>query len=174
MATTDTGMIADKQRLIKKRKMYDIHVVCALETADKSELLEKVIKDVGSGYHLTHFHDWHQRWNAIVTTSKDCLLELVLVLYQLYIDKLQLCRKGKEKFTRLQLAWMETMRDVIHLTEDQSDKERITKSYLPNPVSSSENWQRWNVVVEGQLTAMRCSIAFAKQCFVSLWLVTAK
>ena len=37
---------------------------------------------------------------------------LVLVLYQ---DKLQLCLKGKEKFTLLQLAWMETMRDVIHL-----------------------------------------------------------
>ena len=58
-------------------------------------------------------------------TSKDCLLELVLVLYQLYIDQLQLCRKGKEKFTRLQMAWMETMRDVFHLTEDQSDEERI-------------------------------------------------
>ena len=48
-------MIADKQRLMKKRKMDDI--VCALETADKSELLVKVIKDVGNGYHLTHFHD---------------------------------------------------------------------------------------------------------------------
>ena len=53
------------------------------------------------------------------------MLELVLVLYQLYIDKLQLCCKGKEKLTRLQLAWMETMRDVFHLTEDQSDEERI-------------------------------------------------
>ena len=101
--------------------------------------------------------------------SKDCLLELVLVLYQLYIDKLQLCRKSKEKFTRLQLAWMETMRDVIHLTEDQSDEGRINKSYLPNPVSSSEIRQCWNVVVEGQLTAMRCSIAFAKQCLVCDW-----
>ena len=100
-------------------------IICALETADRSELLEKVIEDVSNGYHVTHFCDRQQRWNAIVTTSKDCLLELVLVLYQLYIDKLQLCRKGKEKFTRLQLAWMETMRDVFHLTEDQSDDERI-------------------------------------------------
>ena len=103
MATTDT---ADKQRLIKKRKFDEM--ICGLETADRSELLEKVI-DVGSSYHVTHFCDRKQRWNAIVTTSKDCLLKLVLVLYQLYIDKLQLCRKGKEKFTRLQLAWMETM-----------------------------------------------------------------
>ena len=31
MATKDTGMIADKQQLIKKRKMDDI--ACALETA---------------------------------------------------------------------------------------------------------------------------------------------
>ena len=60
-----------------------------------------------------------------VQRSKNCLLELVLVLYQLYIDKLQLCRKGKEKFAQLQLAWMETMRDVFHPTEDQSDEERI-------------------------------------------------
>ena len=116
MQETENGdyryMIADKQRLIKKRKMDEI--ICALETADRSELLEKVIEDVGSGYHVTHFRDRQQRWNAIVTTSKDCLLELVLVLYQLYIDKLQLCCKGKEKFTQLQLAWMETMQDVIH------------------------------------------------------------
>ena len=109
MATTDT---TDKQRLIKKRKMDEI--ICALETADKSELLEKVIEDVGSGYYVTHFRDRQQRWNAIVTTSKDCLLELVLVLYQLYIDKLQLCCKGKEMFTQLQLAWMETMQNVFH------------------------------------------------------------
>ena len=120
MATTDT---ADKQWLIKKRKMDEIF--CTLETADRSELLEKVIEDVGSGYHLMHFRDRQQRWNAILTTSKDCLLELVLVLYQLYIDKLQLCCKGKETFTRLQLAWMETMRDVFHLIKDQSDEERI-------------------------------------------------
>ena len=94
MATTDTtGMIAVKQQLIKKRKMNDI--ICSLETADRSELLEKVIEDFGSGYHMTHFRDRQQRWNAIVTTCKDYLLELVLVLYQLYIDKLQLCRKGK-------------------------------------------------------------------------------
>ena len=66
-------------------------IICALETTDRSELLEKVIEDVGNGYHVTHFRDWQQRWNAIVTTSKDCLLKLVLVLYQLYIDKLQLC-----------------------------------------------------------------------------------
>ena len=88
----------------------------------RSELLERVIEDVGSGYHVMHFCDQQQQWNAIVTTSKHCLLELVLVLDQLYIDKLQLCRKGKEKFTRLQLAWMETIRDVFHLTEDQSSK----------------------------------------------------
>ena len=75
MATEGTGMIADKQKLIKKRKMDGI--VCALETADRSELLEKVIEDVGSSYHLMHFHDRQQRWNAILTTSKDCLLELV-------------------------------------------------------------------------------------------------
>ena len=86
-------MIAVKQRLIKKRKMDDI--ICALETADRSKLFEKVIEDFGSGY---HFRDRQQRWNAIVTTSKDYLLELVLVLYQLYIDKLQLCCKGKGKF----------------------------------------------------------------------------
>ena len=73
MGTTDTGMIADKW-LIKKRNMDDI--VCALETADRSQLLEKVIEDVGSGYYLTHFHDRQQQWNAIVTTFKDCLLEL--------------------------------------------------------------------------------------------------
>ena len=108
---------------IKKRKMNEI--ICLLETAGRSELLERVIEDVGSGYHVTHFCDRQQRWNAIVTTSKHCLLELVLVLDQLYIDKLQLCRKGKEKFTRLQLAWMETIQDVFHLTEDQSDEERI-------------------------------------------------
>ena len=58
MATTDTGMIADKQQLIKKRKMDDI--ICMLETADRSRLLEKVIEDVGSGYHMTHFHDPQQ------------------------------------------------------------------------------------------------------------------
>ena len=74
MATTDT---ADKQRLIMKRKMDEIS--CALETADRSELLEKVIEDVGSGYDVAHFRDRQQRWKAIVTTSKDCLLELVLV-----------------------------------------------------------------------------------------------
>ena len=80
MATTDTGMITDKQRLIKKKKMDGI--VCMLETANRNELPEKVI-DNGSGYHLTYFHDRHQRWNAIVTKSKDSLLEFVLVLYQL-------------------------------------------------------------------------------------------
>ena len=37
MTTRDTGMIADKKRLINKRKMYDI--ICVLETADRSELL---------------------------------------------------------------------------------------------------------------------------------------
>ena len=42
MATRDTDMITEKQRLIKKRKMDDI--VCALETADRRELLENVIK----------------------------------------------------------------------------------------------------------------------------------
>ena len=62
---------------IKKRKMDEI--ICALETADRSELLERVIEDVGSGY-VTHFRDRQQRWNAIVTTSKHCLLEHVLVL----------------------------------------------------------------------------------------------
>ena len=82
-------------------------IICALETADRSGLLEKVIEDVGNGYHVTHFRDRQQGWNTIVTTSKDCLLELVLVLYQLYIDKLQLCHKGKEKFTRLQLPGMD-------------------------------------------------------------------
>ena len=51
MATTDTGMIAGKQRLITKRKMDDI--ICTLETADRSELLEKVIENVGSGYNMT-------------------------------------------------------------------------------------------------------------------------
>ena len=100
-------------------------IICALETADRSKLLERVIENVGSGYHVTHFSDRQQRWNAIVTTFKDCLLELVLVLYRLYIDKLQLCRKGKEKCKRFQLARMETIRDVFHLTEDQSDEERI-------------------------------------------------
>ena len=56
MATTDTtGMIVVKQQLIKKRKMNDI--ICSLETADRSELLEKVIEDFGSGYHMTHFRD---------------------------------------------------------------------------------------------------------------------
>ena len=104
-------------------------IICALETADRSELLEKVIEDVCSGYHVMNFRDRQQRWNAmasaIVTTSKDCLLELVLVLYQLYIHKLKLCCKGKEKLTQPQLAWMETMQDVFHLTEDQSDEERI-------------------------------------------------
>ena len=120
MQETENG---DYIQQIKKRKMDEI--ICTLETADRSELLERVVEDVGSGYHVKHFRDRQQRWNAIVTTSKDCLLELVLVLYQLYIDKLQLCRKCKEKFTRLQLAWMETIRDVFHLTEDQSDEERI-------------------------------------------------
>ena len=50
MVTTDT---ADKQRLIKKRKMDEI--ICALETADRSELLEVI--DVGSGYYVMHFRD---------------------------------------------------------------------------------------------------------------------
>ena len=68
---------------IKKRKMDEI--ICALETADRSELLERVIEDVGSGHHVTHFRDRQQRWNAIVIMSKDCLFEFVLVLYQLYI-----------------------------------------------------------------------------------------
>ena len=108
-------------------------IICALETADRSELLEKVIEDVCSGYHVMHFRDRQQQWNAmasaIVTMSKDCLLELVLVLYQLYMDKLQLCRKGKEKLTRLQLAWMETMRDVFHLTEYQSDEKESASSF---------------------------------------------
>ena len=138
MATRDTDMISEKQRLIKKRKMDDI--VCALETADRRELLENVIKDVGSGH--------HQQWNAIVTKSKDCLLELVLALHQLYIEKLQLCRKGKDKYTRLQLAWMEAMRDVIHDQSDEDeDEEKIGKSKLPSPVSNSEIQQRWNLVV---------------------------
>ena len=51
----------------KERKMDEI--ICALETADRSELLEKVIEDVDNGYHVTHFRDRQQRWNAIVTTS---------------------------------------------------------------------------------------------------------
>ena len=72
----------------KERKMEEI--IWALETADRSKLLEKVIEEVGNGYYVTHFRAQQQRWNAIVTMSKDCLLELVLVLYQLYIDKLQL------------------------------------------------------------------------------------
>ena len=112
---------------IKNRKMDEI--ICALETADRSELLERVIEDVGSSYHVTHFRDGMlssttmQRWNAIVTTSKHCLLELVLVLYQLYIDKLQLCRKGKEKFTWLQLAWMETG-NTRRISPDRRSKRR--------------------------------------------------
>ena len=78
MVTTDT---ADKQRQIKKRKMDEI--ICALEKADRNELLEKVI-DVGSGYHVTHFRDRQQQWNAIVHRPRTAsMLELVLVLYQL-------------------------------------------------------------------------------------------
>ena len=75
----------------------------------------------------------HNVQGLLVGTS-----ELVLVLYQLYIDKLQLCRKGKEKFTRLQMAWMETMRDVFHLIKDQSDEERfgIIFYYLPRGSTS--------------------------------------
>ena len=146
MATRDTDMIAEKQRLIKKKKMDEI--VCALETADERELLENVIKDVGSGHHLTHFSDRQQQWNAIVTKSKDCLLELVLALHQLYIEKLELCRKGKDKYTRLQLAWMEAMRDVIHDQSDEDeDEEKFSKSKLPSPVSNSEIRQSWNLVV---------------------------
>ena len=37
-------------------------IICALETADRSELLERMIEDVGSGYNVTHFHDRQQRW----------------------------------------------------------------------------------------------------------------
>ena len=68
MATTDT---ADKQRLIKKRKMDEI--ICVLETADRSELLEKVIEDVGSGYHVTHFRDRQQRCRPTTNSNKQSL-----------------------------------------------------------------------------------------------------
>ena len=60
-------------RYIQQIKKWNVdEIICALETADRSELLERVIEDVGSGYHVTHFRDRQQRWNAIVTTSKDC------------------------------------------------------------------------------------------------------
>ena len=98
-------------------------IICALETADKSELLERMIEDVGRGYHVTHFRDRQQQWNAIVTTSKHCLLELVLVLDQLYIDKLQLCRKGKEKFTRLYTAGMDG-NNTRRISPDRRSKRR--------------------------------------------------
>ena len=68
--------------------------------------------EVSTGHHLKCFPERKRFWDACVTNRT--LDGFVGALFQQYITLLGQCFKGKEKYAKFQLQWMELVRVLIH------------------------------------------------------------
>ena len=99
--------VAEKKKTLAKKKVNEL--VEALKEK-RYEVCDVVKRDVASGTHLRVFPDRLSLWEQCRQTEE--LEKLVVTLFSHYMVLLEECFKGKEKYGRLQVQWMEYVRLV--------------------------------------------------------------
>ena len=115
-----------QQHILPKRKIEEL--IKILEAVDNCEIVEVVICDVGEGHHLTTFPDRTVLLDACV--HNDAFKKLVSLVFKEHISLVRQCCKEREKYTNLQVKWMDFVRTVLH-----------------EPVHKHNASKQWNVVV---------------------------
>ena len=128
MATQFGGMVGEEKRMLAQKKMGSL-VAADLEAMDTTTLVGAVCEEVGSGYHLKHFTERGRLWSEICK-DQERLQEVVQVIFQVYIDNLRTCARGREKFARLQLEWMGFVCSVVHVQELFADSSVARVQFL--------------------------------------------
>ena len=98
-------------------------------------LLAFVKEKVGNGHHLTVFPLRKHVWEKCVACTVE-LENFVNALFDKYIHLLQDCQKGREKYSRLQVKWMENLR-IIQFEPDSSCTTAICWRELPSKIGAT-------------------------------------
>ncbi len=139
-ATSTSGFVTEKKQLLSKKKVTDF--VKELRQR-KTGLLAFVKEQVSSGAHL-HFFTLDSRqafWEQCIQTAE--LEDLVAALFEKYISILERCFKGREKYARLQIEWMESVRAAQH-DHDRPQEEATSRwadllETIPNPSTATSS-----------------------------------
>ena len=111
---------------------------CLLEVV---EHLEKTIRDsedairieISQGYHLRHYPDRNAFFSEVCTvkheasgSGKSCFEVAVQMMCKAYITRLNESRKGRDKFIKLQLSWMDFLHTLLHNPEKTSETMQLS------------------------------------------------
>ena len=100
---------SEKDRVLPKKKLKSL--IERLLGADRAKLKEFVTKEMDSGHHLKCFPERQAFWKACVETG--AMEAFILALFDQYL-KLLRTLKGREKYSSLQVKWMDFVREVLH------------------------------------------------------------
>lgn len=112
--STTSEYLHSTQRVLKKTQLRDI--IANLEALESQEVLEKVKTEVSAGHHLQYFPERLEFWDACI--RNHALDGFVDALLKQYVTLLQQCFKGREKYAKFQLQWMELVRVLLHDSDD--------------------------------------------------------
>lgn len=104
-------MVAEEKRVLRKKKINSL--ANDLEKMDPNDLFREVCREVESGHHVKFYSERGRVWSDI-SKQRDRLFNLVQAASKVYVEDLRACAKGREKFARLQIAWMGLVRSVLH------------------------------------------------------------
>ena len=103
------------------------------------EHLEKTIRDsedairieISQGYHLRHYPDRNAFFSELCTvkheaSGKSCFEVAVQMMCKAYITCLKESRKGRDKFMKLQLSWMDFLHTLLHNPEKTSETMQLS------------------------------------------------
>ena len=108
--TLTSEFLNQQQHILPKRKIEEL--IKILEAVDNSEIVEAVIRDVGEGHHLKTFPDRKVLWDACM--HNDAFKTFVSLVFNKWISLVRQCCKGREKYAKLQVKWMDFVRTVLH------------------------------------------------------------
>ena len=101
--TLTSEFLNQQQHILPTRKIEEL--IKILEAVDNCEIVEVVICDVGEGHHLKTFSDRTVLWDACV--HNDAFKNLVSLVFKEHISLVRQCCKEREKYTNLQVKWMD-------------------------------------------------------------------
>ena len=118
---------------LSKKKIYDI--TDHLENVQR-ECVDEVKKEVSESYHLKHFPDRGVLFRLLCEESPTCdgssFEKIVQATCAAYIYRLRQCQKGRDKYIRLQLSWMDFINTLLQNPEQQPETadiyELVTRS----------------------------------------------
>ena len=107
---------SEKDRMLPKKKLKSL--IERLREADRAKLQDFVKKEIESGYNLKHFPERQEFWQAFVGAGAQSAF--VVTLFENYL-KLLGTLKGREKFSTLQVEWMDFVRKILHQPSTDMD-----------------------------------------------------